>query len=189
MKRRDFLKNGAAVVAGTSASLATLNLIDTRLMSIFSPNAANAAERIKVYSVSEGEYIMTEKVEKSVAEWRTLLTPEQFHILREKGTERAFTGIYDKHYQDGVYQCAGCGLDLYASKDKFDSRTGWPSFTAPVAEENIATEDDFSFFSHRTELLCARCDGHLGHVFEDGPQPTGLRHCINSASLSFVASK
>jgi len=115
------------------------------------------------------------------------LSPEQYYILREKGTERAFTGKYDKHYEPGTYRCAGCGLDLFASKDKFDSRTGWPSFTAPVAEENIATEDDFSFFSHRTELLCARCGGHLGHVFEDGPKPTGLRYCINSASLTFVS--
>ena len=189
MNRRNFLKSTAVVVAGTSACLATLNLVDARLMSVFSPNTANAAEQIKVYSVSEGQYIMTETVVKSAAEWRALLTPEQFHILREKGTEPAYTGIYDKHYEAGVYQCAGCDLDLYASKDKFDSGTGWPSFTRPVAEENIATEEDFSFFMKRTELLCARCDGHLGHVFDDGPQPTGMRHCINSASLSFVASK
>ena len=188
MKRRDFLKSTMVVVAGTSACLASLNLIDARLMSIFSPNTANAAEQIKVYSVAEGKYIMTDKVEKSAAEWRKLLTPEQFHILREKGTEPAFTGIYDKHYEAGVYQCAGCSLDLYSSKDKFNSGTGWPSFTRPVAEENIATEEDFSFFMKRTELLCARCGGHLGHVFDDGPQPTGMRHCINSAALTFVAS-
>ena len=99
------------------------------------------------------------------------------------------TGIYDQHYAAGVYRCAGCGLDLYASEDKFDSGTGWPSFTRPVAEENIATENDFSFFMKRTELLCARCGGHLGHVFDDGPQPTGMRHCINSLSLTFIAGK
>jgi peptide-methionine (R)-S-oxide reductase len=189
MKRRDFLKNTAFAVAGSSACLATLSLIDARLMSVLSTGTANAAEQIKVYSVSKGQYIMSETVVKSATEWRELLTSEQFHILREKGTEPAFTGIYDKHYETGVYQCAGCGLDLYASKDKFDSRTGWPSFTRPVAEENIATEEDFSFFMKRTELLCARCEGHLGHVFDDGPQPTGMRHCINSLSLTFIAGK
>lgn len=147
-----------------------------------------AADQIKVYSVEKDAYIMTEKVHKTPEEWRQLLTPEEYSILREKGTERAFTGKYDKHYEHGTYRCAGCGLDLYSSKDKFDSRTGWPSFTAPVAAENIATADDSSFFMTRTELLCARCGGHLGHVFDDGPPPTGLRHCINSASLKFVAS-
>lgn len=146
-----------------------------------------AASPIKVYSVTEGTYIMTETVHKSEAEWRRLLNSEQYHVLREKGTERAFTGQYDKHYERGIYRCAGCGLDLYSSKDKFDSGSGWPSFTAPVARENIATADDTSFFMTRTELLCARCGGHLGHVFDDGPAPTGLRHCINSASLAFVA--
>ena len=120
--------------------------------------------------------------------WRDL-TPEEERVIVGKGTERAFTGEYDKHYEAGVYQCAGCGLDLYASKDKFDSGSGWPSFTRPVAEENIATEEDFSFFMKRTELLCARCEGHLGHVFDDGPQPTGMRHCINSLSLTFIAGK
>lgn len=148
-----------------------------------------AADQLRVFSVAEGNYIMTEKVEKPPAEWRQLLTPEEYHILREKGTEHAFTGKYDKHYEHGIYRCAGCGLDLYSSKDKFDSGTGWPSFTAPVAAENIATEDDSSFFMTRTELLCARCGGHLGHVFNDGPKPTGMRHCINSASLKFVANK
>lgn len=147
-----------------------------------------AADQIKVYSVEKDAYIMTEKVHKTPEEWRQLLTPEEYYILREKGTERAFTGKYDKHYEPGTYRCAGCGLDLYSSRDKFDSRSGWPSFTAPVAAENIATADDSSFFMTRTELLCARCGGHLGHVFDDGPPPTGLRHCINSASLKFVAS-
>ncbi|MBE0576408.1 MAG: peptide-methionine (R)-S-oxide reductase MsrB [Desulfuromonadales bacterium] len=150
---------------------------------------ATAAEEIKVYSVEQGRYVMTEKVDKSAAEWREQLTREEYHILREKGTEPAFTGKYDKHYAKGIYHCAGCGLELFSSADKFDSGTGWPSFTAPVAAENIATKDDSSFFISRTEVLCARCGGHLGHVFNDGPKPTGLRYCMNSASLEFVASK
>lgn len=150
---------------------------------------ATAAEEIKVYSVEQGRYVMTEKVDKSADEWREQLTREEYHILREKGTEPAFTGKYDKHYAKGIYHCAGCGLELFSSEDKFDSGTGWPSFTAPVAAENIATKDDSSFFISRTEVLCARCGGHLGHVFNDGPKPTGLRYCLNSASLEFVASE
>ena len=164
-----------------------ITILVASLVTVFPVTAA--ADQLRVLSVAEGNYIMTEKVEKPPAEWRQLLTPEEYHILREKGTEHAFTGKYDKHYEHGIYRCAGCGLDLYSSKDKFDSGTGWPSFTAPVAAENIATEDDSSFFMTRTELLCARCGGHLGHVFNDGPKPTGMRHCINSASLKFVANK
>jgi peptide-methionine (R)-S-oxide reductase len=177
------------LAAGTSLTIPVFQLLGSRLPAAFTPATAVAAEMIKVYSVAEGTYSMTDKVTKSPAEWRQLLTPEQYHILREKGTERAFTGEYDKHYKEGIYQCAGCRLDLYSSRDKFDSGTGWPSFTAPVAAENIATADDSSFFMRRTELLCSRCDGHLGHVFDDGPKPTGQRHCINSASLTFVANK
>jgi peptide-methionine (R)-S-oxide reductase len=148
-----------------------------------------AAGQIRVYSVAEGKFVMTEQVVKSEAEWRKILTPEQFHVLREKGTERAFRGRYHDHHAKGIYRCAACGLDLFSSEEKYDSGTGWPSFTAPVAKENIRTAEDRSFFMRRTEVLCSRCGGHLGHVFDDGPAPAGQRYCMNSAALEFVASK
>ena len=126
------------------------------------------------------------KVEK---DWQKELTPEQYHVLREKGTERAFTGAYVNTKEPGTYLCAGCGTELFSSETKYDSGSGWPSFWAPIAESHVATEEDRSFGTRRVEVHCAKCGGHLGHIFDDGPNPTGMRYCINSASLKLEKEK
>ena len=123
------------------------------------------------------------KVQKTEQEWRSDLTPEQYHVLREKGTERAFTGEYDHVFEPGTYHCAGCGAELFSSDAKYDSGCGWPAFSAPASQEAIDEETDTTYGMVRTEVLCSACGGHLGHVFPDGPAPTGLRYCINSAAL------
>ena len=130
-----------------------------------------------------------EKVRKTEAEWREQLTPEEYHVAREAGTERPFSGRYAGEKRPGTYRCVGCGLPLFDAATKFESGTGWPSFTQPVESSHVEEHTDTSLGMRRTEVLCARCDSHLGHVFPDGPRPTGLRYCMNSASLSFEPSE
>lgn len=178
--RRSFLIMGGVL-------LGLLPLMQRAFAAGLTRRTMTGPEKIRVFSVAGGEYVTVDRVIRSDTEWQRTLTAEQHRVLREKGTERAYTGRYWNHYGKGTYRCAGCGNDLFSSAAKFDSKTGWPSFWEPVAAQNVATEDDYSLFGiRRVEVLCSRCGGHLGHVFEDGPPPTGLRYCINSAALVFV---
>jgi peptide-methionine (R)-S-oxide reductase len=158
-----------------------------RLLAVHARDSGTTEEEgtVRLYSVEKGGFVVSDKVVKTEEEWKETLSPMEYRVLREKGTERPFTGDLLDNKGKGTYICAGCGADLFSSEAKFESGTGWPSFFAPVAEENVSTETDNSLGMRRVEILCRRCGGHLGHVFNDGPRPTGLRYCVNSASLDF----
>jgi peptide-methionine (R)-S-oxide reductase len=180
MKRRSIL--WAALSSGVLAACRALGL--EGVTSKASGEVGLGEPDMEIES-TRGNGNMSDRIVKTEEQWRAELTPEQYHVLREKGTERPFTGAYWNHHDEGIYVCAACGNPLFSSAEKFDSGTGWPSYWAPLDEDHIGTEVDQSWGMRRVEVHCSRCGGHLGHVFDDGPRPTGLRYCINSVSLEF----